>query len=110
MYKKSELCYELEEILDNVDVIENYLIETSSGHGTFPGTTMLQYSYITDIAIPSKQIAFFFPDTFWHNTEKPADPTKYSKLKNDGWCIIEVTGNNPSIKSIKEKLIESKML
>ena len=109
-YKKTELCYHLEEMFDGHDSIENYFIEEYSGSGSFPGSPQLLFSFVTDISIPSKKIAFFFPDTFWHNRDVANDPNKYKKLRRVGWKVVVVNGNDPSMNNIKQKLKESNLL
>lgn len=109
-YTKTELAYNIEETIGNVIAKENYFIEESSGSGAFPGTIHLKYSFITDIAIPERKIAFFFPDTYWHNREVAVDPNKYKKLAEDGWKCIVINGNNPNMNQIIEELRKSNII
>ena len=104
MYAKTEIAYNLEELLGDNLCVENYFIEEYSGCESFMGSRHLKYSFITDIAIPNKKIAFFFPDAYWHNREVAPDPNKNTKLKEDGWIVIEIKGNAPNMNQIKEKL------
>ncbi len=94
--KKHEILYFLRGTFPNVQ--ENYLISKKSltGH--------LQYEYITDFADSVMKIDFEFPDTFWHNRDRYQDLTRVSKLESDGWKVVEIPGNNPTIK-ILEKMI-----
>jgi len=110
LYTKTEIAYNIEEIMGNTSAIENYFIEESSGSGSFPGTVQLKYSFITDIAIPELKVAFFFPDTYWHNREVAADPNKYKKLTEDGWKCIIIKGNNPKMDQIKQELRTSNLI
>ena len=104
MYAKTEIAYNLEELFNGVQCVENYFVEEYTGSHSFTASRHLKYSFVTDIAIPERKVAFFFPDTFWHNREVAPDPNKYTKLKEDGWSVIEVKGNAPNLNQIKEKL------
>lgn len=96
--KKQEILYFLKGTLPNTQ--ENYLISKKSltGH--------LRYEYITDFADPVLKIDFEFPDTFWHNRDIYQDLKRVSKLESDGWKVVEVPGNNPTIEML-EKIIKS---
>lgn len=109
-FAKTDIACFLETIFSGRDAKENYFIEEYSGSGAFPGTTHLKYSFITDITIPSLKLAFFFPDTFWHNREAALDPNKYSKLSEDGWKSIIVKGSAPSHDQIKQELRKSNLI
>ena len=65
---------------------------------------------MTDIAIPELKVAFFFPDTYWHNREVAPDPNKYKKLAEDGWKCIVVEGNNPTMEEITKELRSSNLI
>ncbi len=110
MYAKTEIAYNLEELFNGMVCKENHFIEEYSGSFSFIGSRHLKYSFITDVAIPERKIAFFFPDTFWHNREVATDPNKYTKIKEDGWTVIEVKGNAPTMAQIKEKLRASNLI
>lgn len=110
LYTRTELAYNIEELMGNITAKENYFIEESSGSGAFPGTTHLKYSFITDIAIPELKVAFFFPDTFWHNRELASDPNKYTKIAEDGWKAIVIKGNSPTMEEVAEQLRKSNLI
>jgi len=109
-YTKTELAYNIEELLNSGKVIENYFVEESSGSGAFPGTIQLKYSFVTDIAIPQLKVAFFFPDTYWHNREVAPDPNKYKKLAEDGWKCIVIKGVKPNMEEISKELRSANLI
>ena len=82
------------------NVKQDYSIEekTLSGH--------LKYKYITDYADPILKIAFFFPDTFWHNEDPFYDHLRDSNLEGDGWKVVKIRKVNPTIKDIENAIKE----
>jgi len=96
---KTEIAYNLENLFEGHKATENYIIEEFQ-IGSFVDTTQLKYSYACDVAVVSKKIALFFPDTFWHNHDLNADPNRDYKLKLDDWNPITIHGNNPSFNQI----------
>lgn len=57
----------------------------------------LKFEFITDFADPVLRVAFFFPDTFWHNKDYLIDLNKNLKLTERGWKVLEIKGKSPSI-------------
>jgi len=106
---KTEIAYHLENVFEGHSAKENYIIEEFE-IGSFVDTTKLKYSYATDVAIPSKRIALFFPNTFWHNHDLNADPNRDYNLREDGWNVIEIKGNNPSFDQILSALKNADLL
>jgi len=95
------------ELLQNLfpvtSVVNNYLVEKFHRDGT------LEYQYVTDIAIPSKNIDLEFPKCFWHNTQR-LDPYRKHKLERDGWTIVEIREPSPSADIIKSYLRNRKLI
>lgn len=84
------------------DVQDSYYIMKYSLSG------FLDYTLITDICIPSMKIDIEFPETFWHNQDRPK-VVRDLTLKQDGWKIIDILGKNPSLEEI-ENIIKTKIL
>jgi len=82
------------------NVKQDYSIEekTITGH--------LKYKYITDFADPILKIAFFFPETFWHNEDFYYDRLRNSKLEEDGWKIVTIRKVNPTSQDIENAIKE----
>lgn len=58
----------------------------------------LRFEYITDFCDPVLKVVVQFPDTFWHNREEYlVDSVKMTKMKQFGWKVIEIHGNNPKL-------------
>ena len=64
----------------------------------------LKFEFITDFADPVLRVAFFFPDTFWHNRDYLIDLNKNLKLTERGWKVLEIKGKSPSIDDLDESL------
>lgn len=67
----------------------------------------LKFEFITDFADPVLKVAFFFPDTFWHNRDYLIDLNKNLKLTERGWKVLEIKGKAPSIDDLDESLKEN---
>lgn len=78
------------------NVKANYLIEDKWLNG------QLKYSYISDFADPILRIVFFFPKTFWHNQDAFPDPHRDRRLQEDGWKVVTINANPPTIKAIED--------
>ena len=87
----------LQKIFPAASVISNFMIEKFHRDGT------LEYQFVTDIAIPSKNIDLEFPKCFWHNSPT-INPNRKFKLERDGWIIVEIREPSPSIDIIKSYL------
>mgnify|MGYP000904893634 CR=1 FL=1 len=97
------LC--LEEMFGKEKVKNNYFVEKMIV-GQY-----LDYSIITDIAIPSLKLDFEFNNSFWHNRD--ISRPKYLRdyvLKHDGWTIIDIESRNPTPEDVKAKVIEMKLV
>jgi len=75
------------------DIENSYFIEK------FTLAQFLQYRLITDMAIPSLKIDLEFPNTFWHNKDLPKE-ARDPILINDGWTIVNIPGDTPTIEKI----------
>jgi hypothetical protein len=82
------------------NVKQDYFIEEKmiSGH--------LKYRFVTDYADPVLRVAFFFPDTFWHNEDVYYDRLRNSKLEEDGWKVVTVRKVNPTLQDIENAIKE----
>lgn len=63
-----------------------------------------EYEFITDFCDPVLRVVFFFPKTFWGNKDLVQRANKHELLKNDGWRVVEVNSNAPTIDDIISKL------
>jgi len=95
--KKNILTF-LSTILPNVK--QDIFIEEKSISGH------LKYQYISDFADPIRKIAFYFPETFWHNEDVYQDHHRNSKIKEDGWKVVTVKKVNPTLEDIDNALKE----
>jgi len=68
----------------------------------------LVYQFITDMADPGRMIDFEFTNAFWHNVGT-YDDTRDTKLKKDGWTVINIKQRRPTVEYVKE-IVESKLL
>jgi hypothetical protein len=84
-------------------VVNNFMIEKFYHEG------LLQYQFITDIAIPSKKIDIEFTKSFWHNFHVP-DVYRNHKLERDGWTIIEIQELSPSVDEVKSYLKHRRLI
>ena len=84
-------------------VVSNFMIEKFHHEG------LLQYQFITDIAIPSKKIDFEFISTFWHNSQVP-DIHRNHKLERDGWTIIQISDIAVSADTVKAYLKHRRLI
>ena len=92
--KKQEIIEYLRGIFPNVQ--ENYFIQkvSLSGH--------LEYEFITDFADPLLKVDFEFPNTFWHNKNRYVNVNRNKILRSDGWKVVEIQSNYPSLKMLEE--------
>jgi len=86
---KNKILKFLKEIFSNVE--SNYIIRIFAPDGR------LECEFISDFADPILKIDFEFPRAFWHNEDRYFDLARNVKLRNNGWKVIEVNSNNPSI-------------
>jgi len=77
------------------NVKSNYLIREKLIDGR------VIHEFITDFADPVLKIDIECPDTFWHNRDSFIDLTRDQKLKERGWKIITIKGNNPGLEDIE---------
>ena len=84
-------------------VVNNFMIEKFHHEG------LLEYQFITDIAIPSKKIDIEFTKSFWHNFHVP-DIYRNHKLERDGWTIIEIQDFSPSSDAVKAYLKHRRLI
>lgn len=70
---------------------------------------VLEYSVITDIAIPSLKLNIEFPISFWHNVDMTKE-VRDNILIDDGWTIIEVKDKAPTVDALKLALKNSGFL
>lgn len=82
----------LKESFRNIE--QDYLIRIFAPDGR------LEYEFITDFADPILKVDFEFPRTFWHNEGQFKDLARNVKLRSNGWKVIEVNSNNPSINDL----------
>jgi len=63
-----------------------------------------EYRFITDMADPITRTVLDFTEATWHTA--PLRPNKHqdSILTKDGWTIIKIEGQYPSITDVKKKL------
>jgi hypothetical protein len=81
------------------DVKMDYPIEIFDGQG------VLLFSAISDYADPFQLINIQFPDTFWHNRDLDGEnPNRDRKLQENGWKVINIKSNSPSINDIEKEL------
>jgi len=97
--KKREILDYLKGIYSTVQ--ENYFIQKVDLEGH------LKYEFITDFADPLLKIDFEFPDTFWHNKDRYVDTRRNEILRSDGWKIIEIRSNCPTLKMLEEAVSRS---
>jgi len=92
--KRQEIIDYLRGIFPSVQ--ENYLIQKVNlgGH--------LEYEFITDFADPLLKIDFEFPKTFWHNKNRYENSRRNEILRSDGWKVVEIQSNNPTLKMLEE--------
>jgi len=93
----------LKTIFPPSSVINNFMIEKFHHEG------LLQYQFITDIAIPSKKIDIEFTKSFWHNFQVP-DAYRNHRLERDGWTIIEIQELSPSVDIVKAYLKNRRLI
>lgn len=86
---KDNILRFLKESFRNIE--QDYMIRILAPDGR------LEYEFITDFADPILKVDFEFPRTFWHNEDRYMDLTRKVKLRNNGWKVIEVNSNSPSI-------------
>ena len=95
--------------------ILNYLLNifpTVTNNYSYEGKTVaghVEFILITDISIPERKIDIEFPNSFWHNEDRPKgvrDPI----LKKEGWKIIDILHTNPTIFEVKEALEFAKLI
>jgi len=84
-------------------VVNNFKIEKFHHEG------LLEYQFLTDIAIPSKKIDIEFTKSFWHNFQIP-DVYRNHKLERDGWTIVEIQELSPSIDVVKSYLKHRRLI
>lgn len=77
-------------------ITENYFIEKQSLSGH------LEYSFITDIVDLASKTIFDFPKTFWHNRDARQDGLRSQKLESDGWTIITIEEQYPTVKTLQK--------
>jgi len=85
------------------DTKDSYYIEKISLSG------MLEYRLISDISIPSRKINLEFPNTFWHNMDIPKF-NRDTKLKNDGWTIINILEENATPNIVEKELRKNNLI
>jgi hypothetical protein len=93
----------LKTVFPTNSVVNNFMIQKFHHEG------LLQYQFITDIAIPSKKIDIEFTKSFWHNFQVP-DIYRNHKLERDGWIIIEIQELSPSISVVKSYLKNRRLI
>ncbi len=74
---------------------ENYFIEKQNLTG------YLEYAYITDLVDLASKTIFDFPNTFWHNRDARQDNMRNKKLEQDGWTIITITEQYPTVADLQ---------
>lgn len=100
---KKRILEFLQKIFPATSVINNFMIEKFHRDGT------LEYQFVTDIAITSKNIDLEFTKCFWHNSQD-TNPNRKHKLERDGWTIIEIREPSPPIDVIKSYLKNRKLI
>jgi len=92
--KKQEIIDYLRGIFPSIQ--ENYLIHKVNlgGH--------LEYEFITDFADPLLKIDFEFPKTCWHNRDRYMNVRRNEILRSDGWKVVEIQSNNPTLNILEE--------
>ena len=93
---KGRIFDDLRSIFSNVKV--NYMIREK----LVDGRTL--FEFITDFADPVLKIDLEFPNTFWHNKDQYIDLNRDRKLKERGWKVIKIKGNNPSLTDIENEV------
>jgi hypothetical protein len=93
----------LQTVFPITSVINNFAIEKFYRDG------ILEYRYITDIAIPSKNIDLEFTKCFWHNNQL-TDQYRNQKLERDGWIVIEIPDLAPTVDIVKSYLQHRKLI
>lgn len=89
---KDNILRFLKESFRNIE--QDYVIRIFTPNGR------LEYEFITDFADPILKVDFEFPRTFWHNEDRYMDLARKVKLHNNGWKVIEVNSNSPSINDL----------
>ena len=99
---KVKIILYLRSLFSNVK--NNYIFDkfTLGGH--------LEYQIVMDIAILSKNIDFEFPNTFWHNPGYLDKQYREPRLISDGWTVITILSNSPSLSEIEFQLRDLKLI
>lgn len=81
------------------EIIDSYFVTK------FTMTGSVEYMLVTDIAIPSLKIDIEFPNTFWHNYDRPKE-IRDSILINDKWKIININNRIPKISDVEKAVLD----
>lgn len=95
--RKSKILDHLRSFFSNIQ--QDYTVQLIDGGG------MLKSEFITDFADPILKIDIEFINVFWHN-EGMVDMNRDNKMKEYGWRVINIRGNNPNPAKISKAISE----
>jgi len=95
--RKSKILDYLRSFFSNIQ--QDYVVQLIDGGG------MLKSEFITDFADSVLKIDIEFVNVFWHN-KGMIDMNRDNKMKEYGWRIINIRGNNPTHKNISKAISE----